>query len=352
MRTSDFDYELPKDLIAQEPADPRDASRLLVLRRGGALEDRVFRDLPGLLPPRTLLVFNDTRVFPARLFARRSTGGRVELLLVEPLAEPGEAGEVWEAFCRPARRLKPGEWIELDTGASSAEPIRLQVVRKRPDGLVEVSFPTGAASVLDLAHRYGSVPLPPYIRRPAHGRDRERYQTVYAARDGSVAAPTAGLHFTEQVLRACREQGHEFAYVTLHVGPGTFRPVETERVEDHVMHSERFVLWEETARAVERARREGRTVLAVGTTVVRVLESRADEAGHLTPGEGRTALFIRPGYRFKVVDALLTNFHLPRSTLLMLVCAFRGREAVLRAYGHAVASRYRFYSYGDAMLLL
>ncbi|MEA2603345.1 MAG: S-adenosylmethionine:tRNA ribosyltransferase-isomerase [Acidobacteriota bacterium] len=336
MLTSDFDYELPAASIAQEAA-PRGESRLLVLDREEPDRHARVRDLPRLLRPGDLLVLNDTRVIPARLFGRRSgSTGKMELLLIERLGE-----REWDALVKPGRRARPGTVIELD-GSLAAE-----VVDKREDGRHRLRFSEPIEPHLD---RLGHVPLPPYIHRPDTSEDRERYQTVYARSPGAVAAPTAGLHFTERLLEEIAAAGIEIARVTLHVGIGTFKPVAAERIEDHRMDRERYEISEEAAEAIRRARERGR-IVAVGTTVVRTLESAAlGGDGTILPGTGSTELFITPGFHFQVVDALLTNFHLPRSTLLMLVSAFAGRERVLAAYEEAVREGYRFYSYGDAML--
>lgn len=333
--TSDFDYELPSELIAQAPPTQRDGGRLLCLpRREGGPTHRRILELPDLIPTGALLVVNDSRVIPARLAARRPTGGKVEVMLLEALVAPR-----WRAMLRSSKGPKLGETLELlDARGEVAGP--LEIVTEPAAGRCEVALDAA------LIARCGAMPLPPYIRRPADAADAERYQTVYARAEGSVAAPTAGLHFTPTLLAALEERGIERAAVTLHVGPGTFVPVRVDDPNDHQMEEERYDVSEVTAEAIAAAKAEGRPVLAVGTTAVRTLESSAGQAG-----VGRTSLFIRPGYRFQVVDALLTNFHLPCSTLLMLVSAFAGRERVLAAYREAVAQRYRFYSYGDAMLL-
>lgn len=355
MRTADFDYELPPERIAQEPVSPRDAARLLV-HRLGADETRHLRvrDLAELLAPGDLLVLNDTRVLAARLFVQRPSGARVELLFLEPV---GEAG-AWRAMARPARKLRAGEELRLEDGTLVLRAVRRLVDEGGRPGPEWIVAPLpGGCEIPELLERAGRVPLPPYIHRaddldPRDELDRERYQTVYAREPGAVAAPTAGLHLTEELLARLAERGVERATVTLHVGPGTFRPVETEHMEEHRMHAERFHLPEETCAAVARCRARGGRVVCVGTTTVRVLESRASEDGALAPGSGSTDLFLLPGHRFRCVDALLTNFHLPRSTLLALVCAFGGTERVLALYREAVERGYRFYSYGDAMLLL
>jgi S-adenosylmethionine:tRNA ribosyltransferase-isomerase len=347
MRTSDFDYALPEELIAQHPLPERDASRLLVLARDGAPAHHRFTDLPRLLPRGTLLVLNDTRVIPARLHGHKPTGGRVELLLLEP--EPAAGPDCWRCLYSAAKPLKPGARIVLDRDPAAAA----EVLARHDEGRVTCAFhvPGGLHAGLE---RLGEVPLPPYVRRPGgeEPEDRSRYQTVFARADGAVAAPTAGLHFTARTLEALAEAGVETARVTLHVGPGTFVPVKVEDPAQHRMHSEPWEVGAAAAAAVNAARAAGRPVVAVGTTVVRTLESAAAADGAVRPGAGRTELFVTPGYRFRVVDGLLTNFHLPRSTLLMLVAALCGRERLLDAYALATAERYRFYSYGDAMLVL
>ena len=332
-RTSDFDYHLPPEAIAQHPGE-RGESRLLML--GRTTGERRFAELPDLLDPGDLLVVNDTRVIPARLRARRPTGGRVEILLVER-----EESASWWCLLRPGRRLPPGTPLAVEGGPSAR-------VEERADGRFRLTF---EQPIEPLLAEIGETPLPPYIDRRVEPRDRERYQTVYAARPGAVAAPTAGLHFTPALLAALERRGIRQASLTLHVGPGTFRPVKAENPEEHVMDSERFEIPEATAEAVAATRRNGRRVVAVGTTVVRSLETAATPDGLVAAGAGRTGLYIRPGYGFRVVDRLITNFHLPRSTLLMLVCAFAGRSRVLDAYRQAVGSGFRFYSYGDAMLV-
>jgi len=342
MRISDLDYELPSELIAQEPLAKRDASRLLLLDvQADEVEDHLFVELPGLLPP-SLFVFNDTRVFPARLLGSKATGGKVELLL---LRKCDERTDRWLAMGRSSKALREGMELELCEGRLEA-----RVVRAREHGELEVEL-RGASEVDALIEQVGEIPLPPYIRRAASDSDRMRYQTVFAKTPGAVAAPTAGLHFTEDSLSALEEAGHRTAYVTLHVGPGTFRPVQADRLDDHEMHEEGYEVPEATVSAIGLARAEGRPVVAVGTTVVRTLESSVDADGAPVPGVGTTRLFIRPPHRFEVVDHLLTNFHLPRSTLLALVMAFAGENLTRRAYREAADRRYRFYSYGDAMLV-
>jgi S-adenosylmethionine:tRNA ribosyltransferase-isomerase len=341
-----FDYALPADCIAQEPAEPRDAARLLLLdRQSGAMRDAHVRDLGGFLRAGDCLVVNDTRVLPARLLGRiDGTAREVEVLLLHPV-DP--AGQDWAALVRPARRCPVGTTIVLGDGIA-----RAAVTAREDLGRARVRL-EGVGRVEDFLAAHGFPPLPPYIhryRKPG-GEDWARYQTVYAARPGAVAAPTAGLHFTTELLAALEAHGVEIHRVTLHVGPGTFRPVRVDRVAEHRVESERFEVSEETAAAVGRARREGRRVMAVGTTTVRALETAARRDGRVAPGVGWTDLTIVPGHEFRAVDVLLTNFHLPRSSLLLLVSAFAGRERVLRAYAHAVATGYRFYSYGDAMLI-
>lgn len=341
-RTSDYDYELPSELVASRPAARRDESRLLVLRPDGGLADRVFSDLAGLLAPGDALVLNDTRVFPARLTGRKPTGAPAEILLVRPLDEPGR----WEALVRPGGKLKPGRVVDIAPG------FRVLIEDSAPGGgrVVRLEGDT-ADDPWRLIERYGRVPLPPYIDREADDADAERYQTVYAAHRGSVAAPTAGLHFTTALLDRIEAAGVRLVRVTLHVGIGTFRPVDAERPEDHELHAERWAVSSSAAATLNEVRAAGGRVWAVGTTSVRTLETSCDPGGRFTPGEGWTDLFILPGYEFRAVDALVTNFHLPRSSLLMLVAAFAGRERVLAAYRHAVDRRYRFYSYGDAMVI-
>lgn len=353
MKPSDFDYELPPERIATQPCRPRDQARLFVHRRAAdQSEHRAVRDLPELLSRGDLLVVNDTRVRHARLLGRRESGAAVELLVLER-----DAAGRWRSLVKPAGRLRAGERLDLEGGALHA---RLLERARNPDGSLAGEWwlmLEGPADAEVLLERHGRVPLPPYIRRARgdaseHASDRDEYQTVYAREPGAVAAPTAGLHFTPELLAALEARGIERASVTLHVGQGTFQPVAVEDVARHRMHAERYELPEATARAVAAARARGGRVVAVGTTSVRVLESCAGEGGELHAGRGETALFLVPGARFRVVDALLTNFHLPQSTLLMLVSAFAGRERVLRLYAEAIERGYRFYSFGDAQLYL
>ena len=346
MRIEDFDYDLPPALIAQHPAAKRDESRLLVLHRdSGAIEHRSFRDAADYLEPGDLLVLNDTRVVPVRLVGHRATGGRVEVLLVAP------EGEVWRAMLKGSGRVKLGEKLSFEGGA-----LTCTFCGRLPDGQVHLAFPLSHEELMAALERCGRAPLPPYIKRPPEADpDREadlaRYQTVYARRPGAIAAPTAGLHFTPELLARLDAKGVARTAVTLHVGIGTFKPVTAERIEDHVMHAEAFEMSDEAARAIAAAREAGRRVVAVGTTATRVLEAVAREP-QPCPASGSTRLFITPGFEFRLTDALVTNFHLPRSTLLMLVAAFAGRESVLAAYEEAKRLGYRFYSYGDAMLIL
>ena len=338
MRVDLFDFEFPDELIATRPASPRDASRLLAV--GARLEDRLFRELPEVLRPGDLLVMNDAKVIPAQLAARRGAA-RVELTLHRRLG-PGR----WRAFARPAKRLKPGDRIEVAAGFGAAV-----TAREGPE--VELDFAVGDAAFDAALARHGAVPLPPYIRarRPTDAQDAADYQTVYARAPGAVAAPTAGLHFTPALLAALEARGVARTTITLHVGAGTFLPVTAEDTAGHRMHAEWIEIGEEAAEAVNRTRRAGGRVVAVGTTSLRSLESAAAEDGTLVSFAGESDIFITPGWRFRAVDLLLTNFHLPRSTLFMLVCAFAGTERMKAAYAHAVAEGYRFYSYGDASLL-
>ncbi len=344
---SDYAFELPPGSIAQEPLADRTAARLMCLGRlDGARQDLHVRDLPKLLRGDELLVFNDTRVVPARLKGVKESGGRIELLALEPTSERS-----FVALGKASKGFHPGQRITLDVPGAEGARMVLRIKDVVGDGRLEVSLPESVASVWELCNACGEVPLPPYVNRETRPDDEQNYQTVYANKPGAVAAPTAGLHFTTALLDAIHERGCETAFVTLHVGPGTFAPVRVERPSEHVMHSERYEVSETTADAIGRARREGRPVLAVGTTVVRTLEAVASKHGEVRPDEGQTSIFIREGYPFKVVDQLMTNFHLPQSTLLMLVSAFAGRASVLSTYRYAVASGYRFFSYGDGMLI-
>ena len=337
-RLSDFDYELPPGQIAQHPLPDRSASRLLVLdRTSGATRHLQFRDLPTLIPPGDLLVINTSRVIPARLHGKREGGKDAEFLLVR---ETGDG--TWLAMAHPGGKLKPGRRVTI--GADSA----VEIVEVLGGGLRRVRF-VGALDARETLGKYGMVPLPPYIRRAPTRADQERYQTVYAAHDGSVAAPTAGLHFTTELLARIHEQRSFVTAIDLHVGPGTFKPVETEELDKHTMHPEAYEIADGAANRVNQSRGK---VWAVGTTVTRALEAAVDPSGRVREGPRETNLFIRPPYDFKIVNHLITNFHLPRSTLLMLVCAFGGYERVMNAYREAVKEGYRFYSYGDAMVII
>jgi S-adenosylmethionine:tRNA ribosyltransferase-isomerase len=342
-RLTDYEYQLPADRIARYPAERRDESRLLALVRD-ELRDLRFRDVVELFEPGDLLVVNETKVFPARLLGRKPTGAPAEILLVRPAARQQDS-RVWEALVRPGGKLKPGRVVTV------APDLTVEMLDSVPGGGRLVRLVTDL-SVDEALERHGHVPLPPYLERDDEPVDRERYQTVYARESGSVAAPTAGLHFTPEILSALDARGVARAALTLHVGIGTFRPVESERIEGHEMHDEWYAVSEDAATAVDAARERGGRVWAVGTTTVRTLESVADDAGRVRAGTGTTDLFIRPGFRFRVVDCLITNFHLPRSTLLMLVAAFAGYERTMAAYRHAIDAGYRFYSYGDAMAVV
>jgi len=339
LKLSDFDYDLPESLIAQEPALIRDRSRLMVVHRNPpGLLHGVFSDIGEHLVPGDLLVLNDTRVFPCRLPARKPGGGRAEIFLVS------ECGtNSWEALVkgegRKGARLTVGDGIKAEISGEGT------------DGLRRVHF-SGVEDIRGILPRLGKTPLPPYIRHEPSGRDSERYQTVYASHEGAVAAPTAGLHFTPELIERLKNKGVEFVFVTLHVGPGTFQPVRKDNIAEHRMLPERYELTADSADAVNRAKRAGRRVIAVGTTSVRTLETATLHGNEVSSGSGTSTLYIRPGYRFRVIDGLVTNFHLPKSTLLMLVSALAGRETILAAYRTAVEEKYRFYSYGDAMLVL
>jgi len=360
---SEFNYSLPAELIAQEPLADRSASRLLHLVRGtGRVEDHVFRGFPSLLRPDDLLVFNNTRVFPARLYGRRAGAkaqpvsprnpaareflkGQIEVLLTQQVSsDPNE----WECLVRPGRKIGIGERLFFGDG----DELQAEVIARSSFGERRIRF-RPVENYFGIIERLGHVPLPPYIDRVDRPEDRERYQTVYARERGSVAAPTAGLHFTPEILGELRARGIEMAEITLHVGLGTFQPVRVEQVEDHRLHRELFSIPPDAATKINRALEAGRRVVAVGTTTVRTLEFSAAQSadGRMSSGSGEADLFIYPGYNFRVVSALLTNFHLPQSTLLMLVCAFGGKPAVMAAYLHAVEQKYRFYSYGDCMFV-
>ena len=339
MKTSDFYFALPEELIAQTPLERRDASRLLCLdKTSGAMEHRVFSELPELLRPGDCLVMNDSRVLPARLLGARETGGAAELLLLRDLG----AGK-WECLARPGKKLRPGAKVHFGEGELEAEILETteggnRIVQFRFEGIF-----------LEVLERLGKMPLPPYIKTELE--DGERYQTVYSKELGSAAAPTAGLHFTKELLAKIADMGVRESFVTLHVGLGTFRPVKAEDIEEHEMHSEFCIMPEDTARIITETKRNGGRVVCVGTTSCRTVESFANEDGTMDAKPGWTNIFIYPGYRFKCLDALITNFHLPESTLIMLVSALAGREHVLAAYKEAVARRYRFFSFGDAMFI-
>lgn len=345
LRLSDFDFDLPERLIARYPARPRDSARLLLVRAAG-LEDRLVSELPAVLRPGDLMVFNETKVIPAQLQGRRLRPGAGEAAVEITLHK--RAGEDrWHAFAKPGRRLAPGDRVRF------GKDFTAEVLAKAPDGDLLLRFDRAGPELMTALGRHGTMPLPPYIRklRPVEATDAEDYQTVYAGPEGAVAAPTAGLHFTPALLERLAARGIERAALTLHVGAGTFLPVKAERIEEHRMHAEYGEIPPPVAEAVTRARAEGRRVVAVGTTSLRLLESAADEAGRLRPFAGETDIFITPGYRFRAVDLLMTNFHLPRSTLFMLVAAFAGLARMKQAYAHAIAREYRFFSYGDATLL-
>ena len=359
MLVSEFDYHLPEELIAQEPLEDRAASRMLRMTRGGRVEDRCFRDFPDLLQQGDLVVFNNTKVFPARLYGHRSGSraqplsannpasrhflhGRVEVLLTKQLSE---APNDWECLVRPGRKIGVGEKLFFGNDELLAE-----VVGRGTFGERRIRFDP-VPDFFQRVERLGHVPLPPYIAREDRSGDRDRYQTVYARERGSVAAPTAGLHFTPEILARLRERGIETAEVTLHVGLGTFQPVRVEKVEEHRLHQETYNISNSAAESINRALDDRRRVVAIGTTTVRTLEYAARETGRVQAASGEADLFVYPGFQFRVVGAMLTNFHLPQSTLLMLVCAFGGKEQVMAAYRHTVEEKYRFYSYGDCMLV-
>lgn len=341
MLVSNFSFTLPDELIARYPAPERDSSRLMVLeRQSSVISETVFNQIGDWLRPDDLLVLNDTRVLPARLFGHKETGGRVEIFLVEP-----HAGQVWRCLLRSSKPSRPGQLLRLPEGVTAEVIERLG----EQDWLIRFH---GTDDFDAWLQQTGQMPIPPYLNRESEELDRERYQTVYATEPGAVAAPTAGLHFTPQLLEDIQATGVRLARVTLHVGLGTFQPVRVAKVQDHVIHRERYHIPPETVAAVAETRAQGGRVIAVGTTACRTLEYAADTTGHLQAGQGEADIFIYPGYAFKVVDALLTNFHLPESTLLMLVAAFAGRTFILDAYREAVNNRFRFYSYGDAMLIV
>ena len=340
MNVKDFDYELPEELIAQDPIPNRDESRLMVLDKNtGQITHRIFHDIIDYLEPGDCLVINNTRVLPARLYGvKEGTGAKIEVLLLRRLQD-----DVWETLVRPGKKCRPGTVLSFGEGKLTGE---VQDVLPEGNRLIRFSYEGIFEEVLD---ELGQMPLPPYITHEL--KDKNRYQTVYAKYDGSAAAPTAGLHFTEDLLQKIREKGIDIAEVTLHVGLGTFRPVKVDKIEDHHMHSEFYIITEEAAEKINRAKDTGHRVICTGTTSCRTIESAADDTGHLKATSGWTDIFIFPGYRFKILDCLITNFHLPKSTLLMLVSALAGREHILAAYEEAIRERYRVFSFGDAMFI-
>lgn len=352
MRIDDFDYNLPKELIAQKPADKRDSSRLLVVHRdSGQVEHKHFFDILDYMKAGDCLVLNDSKVLPARLYGKKeATGANIEFLLIKRID-----GDVWETMVKPGKRLKPGDVVIF----SESPLLKAEIVDYGEDGTRHARF-IYEGIFMERLEEMGSMPLPPYIERSGEEEDKDRYQTVYCRQEGSVAAPTAGLHFTEELLAKARAKGVELAYVTLHVGIGTFRPVKCENIEEHSMHFEEYYVSPESAEVINRAKDEGRRVISVGTTSTRTLESAAymteqaeGEKGHwhVKAGSGATGIFIYPGYEFKIIDSLITNFHLPKSTLLMLISALYDREKILEVYEEAIREKYRFFSYGDAMFI-
>ncbi|NMA66343.1 MAG: tRNA preQ1(34) S-adenosylmethionine ribosyltransferase-isomerase QueA [Clostridiaceae bacterium] len=341
MKLKDFWYDLPEQLIAQNPAERRDMSRLLVLdRQKGNMEHRVFKDLPLYLEPGDCLVINNTRVIPARLLGEKEgTGGKIEFVLLKRIEK-----DIWEVILKPGRRAKPGARFNFGNGILKAEILEIGEEGNR---IVKFFYEGVFEEVLD---KVGIIPLPPYIH--ADLKDKERYQTIYSKINGSAAAPTAGLHFTPELFKTLKEKGIKVAEVTLHVGLGTFRPVKTQNIEEHHMHKELYTIDQEACSLINEAKDSGKRIIAVGTTSVRVLETIADENGKVQPLQGETDIFIYPGYKFKIVDALITNFHLPESSLIMLVSAFAGRDYIMAAYKEAISKEYRFFSFGDAMLIL
>ena len=340
MNVSDFYYDLPEELIAQTPIEKRDESRLMVLDRAKqTIEHKTFKDIIDYLEPGDCLVRNNTKVIPARLYGKKSTGAKIEFLLLNRIE-----GDIWECIVRPGHKLKPGTEVEFGDGILKAKVLDVMEGGTRK---VEFKYEGIFNEILD---KIGLMPLPPYIHESLKNNDR--YQTVYAKYEGSAAAPTAGLHFTPELFEKIKEKGIEVANVTLHVGIGTFRPVKVENVEEHHMHSEHFYIKQEDADKINNAKKNGKRVIAVGTTSCRVLETIADENGMVKPTEGDTQIFIYPGYKYKCLDGLVTNFHLPESTLIMLVSALAGRDYIMKAYNEAVKERYRFFSFGDAMLIL
>lgn len=340
MKVSDFNYNLPKELIAQVPIKDRDQSRLMVLdRKNKTIEHKIFKDIIDYLQPGDCLVRNNTKVIPARLYGvKEETGANVEFLLLKRID-----GDIWEVMVKPGKKLMPGVRVEFGNGLLKAE-----ILEKFEDGNRKVKFEYNGI-FNEILNEIGLMPLPPYIHEKL--KEKDRYQTVYAKYEGSAAAPTAGLHFTDELFKKLKEKGVEVANVTLHVGIGTFRPVKVENIEEHDMHSEHFYIKAEDAEKINKAKREGHRVIAVGTTSCRVLESIADENGYVKEVEGDTNIFIYPGYKFKCLDALITNFHLPESTLIMLVSALAGKDFIMQAYEEAVKEQYKFFSFGDAMFI-
>lgn len=354
MRVDLFDFELDKELIAKEPANPRDTSRLLDLTEDGKINDRHFYDLPDILQEGDVLVFNDTKVIPARLYGKRGEA-EVEVTLYHP-----DNGKTWWSFIKNSKRLHPNDIVTFYTSEISSEQsdFKAKVLEKHGEDGVLLEFLCEVDELSKKLEKYGLMPLPPYIKRekPTTGiwnkyNDKENYQTVYAKYEGAVAAPTAGLHFTENVLKRLEEKGVTKVFLTLHVGAGTFLPVKTEDTKDHKMHAEYGIITPEACDIINKAKKEGRRIIAVGTTSVRLLESAGDEKGVLHPFNGETSIFITPGYKFKMIDGIITNFHLPKSTLFMLICAIAGTERMKGAYAHAIKEKYRFYSYGDSSIL-
>ena len=340
MNVSDFYYDLPEELIAQTPIEKRDESRLMVLNRANqTIEHKTFKDIIDYLEPGDCLVRNNTKVIPARLYGKKATGAKIEFLLLNRIE-----GDIWECIVRPGHKLKPGTEVEFGDGILKAKVLDVMEGGTRK---VEFKYEGIFNEILD---KIGLMPLPPYIHEKL--KEKDRYQTVYAKYEGSAAAPTAGLHFTNELLEKLQAKGIEIANVTLHVGIGTFRPVKVENVEEHHMHSEHFYIKQEDADKINNAKKNGKRVIAVGTTSCRVLETIADENGMVKPTEGDTQIFIYPGYKYKCLDGLVANFHLPESTLIMLVSALAGRDYIMKAYNEAVKERYRFFSFGDAMLIL
>ena len=342
MRIEEFDYTLPSSLIAQYPSPQRDESSLMILHRGkGTIEHRSFRDLPNYFNSGDLLVMNNTRVFPARLIGKKETGGKVEILLISPTN--GTMGE-WNVLIKGSGKVRPQTQIQFSQELYGE-------VKEVKDGKGRIRL-SSQGEVMDLIRKVGRVPLPPYIKREDEPLDKDRYQTVFAEREGSIAAPTAGLHFTQDLLQSLRDQGITIAWITLHIGLGTFVPVKTRNVEDHAMEAEWVEISEQTGQEIEQTRSRGGRIIAVGTTTTRALESFSDGNGGVKCGKGITSLFIYPPYHFKVINGLITNFHLPKSTLMMLVSAFAGKDLLAKAYQEAIDKKYRFYSYGDAMLIV